>query len=87
MMEAFYSIEKYRYLYLKPIHNTKELFTRFESLIQEYHFEKPHYALGIFTPSQVLNGANPKQSNKIIYLEAAKKRREINRRNSYGLDC
>ena len=87
MMEAFYSIAKYRYLYLKPIHNSEELFTQFESLMQEYHFEKPHYALGIFTPSQVLNGANPKQSNKTIYLEAAKKRREINKKKSCGLNC
>lgn len=87
MMEAFYSIAKYRYLYLQPIHNTKELITQFKSLIQEYHFEKPHYALGIYTPSQTLNGADPKKSHKSIYLEAAKERRVINKRNNCGMNC
>ncbi|MEX1192579.1 MAG: DDE-type integrase/transposase/recombinase [Brumimicrobium sp.] len=87
MMEAFYSIAKYRYLYQQPIHNTKELIIQFENLIQEYHFEKPHYALGIYTPSQVLNGSNSKQAHKSIYIEAAKERREINKKKGCGMDC
>lgn len=87
MMEAFYSTAKYRYLYLQPINNGNELQTHFENLIQEYHYEKPHYALGIYTPSQTLNGADPKKSHKSIYLEAAKERRAFNKKSNCGMNC
>ncbi len=80
MMEAFYSTVKYSYLYLQTIHNGEELTTAFKALVQEYQFEKPHYALGIYTPSEVYNGKNPKQKFTDIYKEAAKERREINRK-------
>jgi hypothetical protein len=79
MMEAFYSTVKYRYLYLQHIHNGTELLTAFKALIQEYQFEKPHYALGIYTPSEVLSGQNPTQKFTEIYKEAAIKRREVNK--------
>lgn len=79
MMEAFYSIIKYRYLYLQKIHNGNELLAAFKALLEEYHFEKPHYALGIYTPSEVLNGKNPNQKFTQIFKEAAKKRREVNK--------
>jgi hypothetical protein len=57
----------------------KELLHAFKALLKEYHFEKPHYALGIYTPSEVLNGQNPKQKFTEIYKEAAITRREVNK--------
>jgi hypothetical protein len=79
MMEAFYHTIKYRYLYLMSIHNTEELITEFKNLLHEYHFHKPHYALGIFTPDEVRNGADVSTSYRDIYTQAARERREINR--------
>lgn len=79
MMEAFYSIAKYRYLYLQLIHNRDELLIAFVAFMQEYHFEKPHYALGIYTPSEVLNGQKPNEKFTEIYKEGAIERRAINK--------
>lgn len=78
MMEVFYSTAKYRYLYLKKIHNGDELLSAFEELMQEYHFEKPHYALGIYSPSEVFNGQNPRHKFPDVYKEAAIERRKVN---------
>jgi hypothetical protein len=87
MMEAFYSTIKYRFLYLLPIHNGDELTTAFEKLIHEYHFLKPHYALGICTPDEVRNGAIIQTSFKERYLLAAQKRREVNKVISCTQKC
>jgi hypothetical protein len=61
------------------VHNGTELLKAFAALMQEYHFEKPHYALGIYTPSEVLNGKNPKQKFTEIFKEAAIERRKTNK--------
>jgi len=87
MMEAFYHTAKYRYLYLQPIHNRQEFHVKFAKMMHEYHFHKPHYALEIYTPSEVLNGADVKISHRTIYAEAAKKRRELNRNNNCSQKC
>lgn len=87
MMEALYSIAKYRYLYLHQIKDYDDLVRIFTAFIQEYHFERPHYALGIYTPSEVLNGAYLSISHKNTYAEAARKRREINRNSNCKQKC
>ena len=87
MMEALYSIAKYRYLYLHQIRNYDDLIRIFTAFIQEYHFERPHYALGVYTPSEVLNGAELKTTHRNTYLEAAKKRREINKNANCKQKC
>lgn len=87
MMEAFYHTAKYRYLYLQPIHNTKEFHVKFTEMMHEYHFLKPHYALGIYTPEEVLNGADVKLSHRNIYVQAAEKRREFNRNANCNQKC
>jgi hypothetical protein len=40
---------------------------------------RKHYALGIYTPSEVLNGENPKQKFTEIFKEAAIERRKTNK--------
>lgn len=40
---------------------------------------KPHYALGIYTPSEVLNGQKPNEKFTEIHKEAAIERRAINK--------
>ena len=87
MMEAFYHTAKYRYLYLKLIHNKPELTSEVQNMIQEYHFERPHYALGVYTPFEVLNGADLKTTHRNTYAEAAKKRREINKNANCMQKC
>lgn len=56
-------------------------------MIQEYHFERPHYALGIYTPEEVKNGADVKISHRNTYAEAARKRREINKNTNCNRKC
>lgn len=87
MMEAFYHTAKYRYLYQQPIHNQPELILKFKEMIHEYHFLKPHYALGIYTPEQVKNGADMKLSHRNTYAEAGRKRREMNRNMNCNQKC
>lgn len=87
MMEAFYHTAKYRYLYLQTIQNKKELHLKFEEMINEYHFLKPHYALGIYTPNEVKNGADVKISHRDTYVQAARKRRETNRNANCNKKC
>lgn len=87
MMEAFYHTAKYRYLYLQIIHNTQELYRKFEEMMYEYHFLKPHYALGIYTPEEVKNGADMKLSHRNTYAEAGRKRREMNRNMNCNQEC
>lgn len=87
MAEAFYHTAKYRYLYLQLIHNTQELYRKFEEMMYEYHFLKPHYALGIYTPEDVKNGADVKLSHRNTYAEAARNRREINKNMNCHQEC
>jgi len=87
MAEAFYHTAKYRYLYQQSIHNTPELYVKFEEMIHEYHFLKPHYALGIYTPDEVKNGADVNTAHRNTYTEAAGNRREINRNTSCNQKC
>ena len=79
MMEAFYSVVKYRYLYLQKIQNGDELLKAFRALIKEYHFEKPHYALGIYTPFEILSGKKPNERFTELYKRAAIERRKMNK--------
>ena len=54
--------------------------------MQEYQFEKPHYALGIYTPSEVFNGQNPKEKFTDVYKESAIERRKVNQ-SGCDSDC
>lgn len=87
MMEAFFHTAKYRYLYQQPIHNRSELDVKVEEMMYEYHFIRPHYALGIYTPEEVKNGADVKLSHRNTYTEAARKRREMNRNMNCHQKC
>lgn len=87
MMEAFYSIAKYRYLYLQSIENGCRLQTRFEELIDEYNNHRPHYALGIYTPAEVQNGAIVRKAFPEVYQIAAKLRREKNKTTNCTQKC
>lgn len=87
MMEAFYHISKYRYLYNQPIQNGTELQNIFTEMMHEYHTIKPHYALGIYTPEEVLNGADPKAPLTEIFRKAAVQRRATNKKAQCELNC
>jgi hypothetical protein len=87
MMEAFYSTAKYRYLYQQRIENGTELKEVFEKFLDEYHYKKPHYALGIYTPSEVLLGQNKLVNFREIFAQAAAQRRQRNRSSSCSLMC
>lgn len=87
MMESFYRITKYTWLYRKKIKNFKQLHHEFEKWMQEYHFEKPHYALGIHTPHEVLNGADKKQNFSQRMKDAARKRRAFNKNVRCNKKC
>jgi transposase InsO family protein len=79
LMEAYYRITKYSCLYLKKIKNLTDLIREFEHWIHEYHIEKPHYALGIHTPGEVLNGSNKHQKFSERMKQAAQDRRKFNK--------
>jgi hypothetical protein len=87
MMEAFYRITKYQWLYLKQIHNGLQLNTEFENWINEYHFEKPHYALGIYTPFEIVSGSDKHEIYTDRMKLAAQNRREINKNGSCTVKC
>jgi putative transposase len=87
MMEAFYRISKYHYLYLKQILNGNQLKLEFQQWIQQYNYQKPHYGLGIYTPAEVINGVALLNNHRNTFIEAAKNRREINKRSSCSLKC
>lgn len=87
MMEAFYRTTKYRRLYLKKIENGKQLHKEFEHWIDEYNHHKPHHALGIYTPFEVLNGKQKKESFKERMIAAARERRLVNKNASCNVKC
>ena len=87
MMEAFYRITKYQWLYLRKIENGVQLNNEFEKWINEYNFEKPHYALGIYTPFEIVNGSNKTETFSERTRIAAKKRREFNKNVACQSKC
>jgi len=87
MIEAFYRTTKYQCLYLKKIESGKQLQKEFESWINEYNNEKPHHALGIYTPFEILNGSHKIESFTERMKLAAQKRREINRNANCKTKC
>lgn len=87
MMEAFYRSTKYDWLYRMKIKNYEQLLLEFKNWIQEYHLEKPHYALGIYTPNEVLQGADKKQNFSQRMTEAAEKRRNFNKNVGCNKEC
>lgn len=87
LMEAYYKITKYSCLYLKTIKNLTDLIREFEYWIHEYHIEKPHYALGIYTPDEVLNGADKHEKFSDRRISAAQKRREFNKNVKCTKEC
>ncbi|TSJ41856.1 DDE-type integrase/transposase/recombinase [Fluviicola chungangensis] len=87
MMEAFYRTTKYQWLYLKDISNGKQLLKEFELWIKEYNHEKPHYASGIYTPCDILNGNDKHESFSERMKSAAQMRREINKNAGCNAKC
>ena len=87
MQESFYSILKYQYLYRLNLKTGEELKDAFEKMIHEYHYEKPHFALGIYTPDEVRKGADIKASLKDDYDQAAIARREQNKKVNCSAKC
>ena len=85
MMEAFYRITKYKCLYLQTIADFEHLLKTFSEWIEEYHFHKPHYALGIYTPAQVLKGSDKHQRFSERMKNAALERREANKNSVHPL--
>lgn len=87
MMEAFFHITKYRCLYLQKIRDYPHLLKVFQDWIAEYHFTKPHYALGIYTPAEVLAGADKHEKYNERMKEAGKVRRSFNKNANCSLKC
>jgi putative transposase len=87
MMEAFYRTTKYQWLYLRKIEDGTQLNKEFESWINEYNNEKPHHALGIYTPHEILKGNDKQESFTQRMKLAAQKRREINKNASCKAKC
>lgn len=79
LMEAFYSSTKYKHLYLKQIHNEKNLLKEFEIWLNSYQTELAHYALGIYTPEETYNNQNIPLDFKTIFKEAGIERRKQNK--------
>jgi hypothetical protein len=86
-MEAYYRITKYSCPYLKKIKNFKDLNQEFENWIHEYHIEKPHYALGIHTPNEVLNGSDKHQNFPERKKQVAQDRRKFNKNVNCSKGC
>lgn len=87
MMEAFYRTTKYQCLYQKKIENRNQLLKEFENWIHEYNHQKPHHALGICTPYEILNGKQKHASFKERMIDTAQKRREFNKKANCKAKC
>lgn len=87
MVEAFYRVTKYSWLYLKTIADGIQLKIEMENWMHEYHLTKPHYSLGIYTPYEILSGNNKQESFSERMKLAAQKRREINRNAHCKIRC
>ena len=64
-----------------------QLLKEFENWIHEYNHQKPHHALGIYTPFEVLNGEQKNQSFKERMIDTAQKRRELNKKANCKAKC
>jgi hypothetical protein len=79
MQEAVYRTLKYRYLFLMENPNYEALVENFKKFLDDYQFKRPHYALNIYTPEEVYNGANIHFSRTKILKEGAIERLAYNR--------
>jgi putative transposase len=87
MMEAFYRTTKYVSLYNQKLENYNQLLKAFQNWIVEYHTLKPHYNLGIYTPLQILQGADKNEKFSQRMIDAAIQRREINKNVNCSQKC
>ncbi|ASS47990.1 MAG: hypothetical protein A3D31_01135 [Candidatus Fluviicola riflensis] len=87
MMEAFYHITKYRCLYLQKIRDYDHLFNVFQDWILEYNYKKPHHALGIYTPAEILNGSNKHEKYDGRMNQAGIERRAFNKNANCTAKC
>jgi len=87
MMEAFYRTTKYQCLYLKSIADGHQLEIEFENWIDEYQYQKPHYALGIYAPFEIISGKYKNESFLERMNTATRNRREINKNVSCKVKC
>mgnify|MGYP003966097885 FL=1 len=56
MIERFFKLMKYDYLYLKHAETPKLLVHQLKRMIIEYNYIRPHYALGLLTPDERYRG-------------------------------
>jgi transposase InsO family protein len=77
-IEASYKTLK-RYLRTINISSKADLMQHLKFFFHDYNEVRPHYALGIFTPSEIYEGATPGNPYADAYPIAAQKRREVNR--------
>lgn len=80
MVEASNKILKHRYLFKQPISNREHLEEHLKEAIHDYCNQRPHYALGIYTPFEIQYDKKPELSIKTV-KNAVKERREMNKMN------
>ncbi|PCJ62705.1 MAG: hypothetical protein COA58_16885 [Bacteroidetes bacterium] len=86
MVEASNKILKHRYLFKQPISNRKHLEEHLKDAIHDYCNQRPHYALGIYTPFEVQYDKRPTFNIKTV-KNAVKERREMNKMNGCDQKC
>lgn len=87
MQEAVYRTLKYRYLFQMENPNYEALVENFKKFLNDYQFKRPHYALNIYTPEEVYNGADIHYSRTSILKEGAIERLTYNRAVKCSQKC
>lgn len=87
MQEAVYKTLKYRYLFQMENPNYEALVENFKKFLDDYQNKRPHYALNIYTPSEVYNGADFHFSRTKILKEGAIERLQYNRNAKCSQKC
>lgn len=87
MQEAVYRTLKYGYLFLMENPNYEALVEKFKKFLDDYQFKRPHYALNIYTPEEVYNGADIHFSRTSILKKGAIERLEYNRNVKCSQKC
>lgn len=87
MQEAVYKTLKYRYLFQMENPNYEALVENFKKFLDDYQNKRPHYALNIYTPSEVYNGTDIHFSRTKILKEGAVERIQYNRNAKCSQKC
>jgi hypothetical protein len=71
MIERFFRIMKSDYLYITHAESSEILFKQLRSMIIEYNYIRPHYALGYLTPDEMYRGVpQPDLENRMKQAKA-----------------